>query len=289
MAWIRLDDDYVHHPKFTALSHGAFRLWHEGMAHCKKLLTNGFISRTYLAGFRYGKSAFVRELVTPSSPGASALWMEEAEGYRVHDYLDWNPSREEELQDREAAKKRMRAYRGRWRKVPAAAAVGSVAVTPLVTQSVTAFVTPDVRGRGQDLLLERESERKPFADARSRRPIFRGQRFVVFEWMLDDIRQVLGPYFEDFGLDQWFYALDARAQQLNLVMPKRDNGAWLQAQLLEEVARRGLKIAGRNGAGELEDSRLPHAWQCTKCGDVHEGTEAEARGGVCLRKLAAVR
>jgi hypothetical protein len=280
MAWIRLDDDYVHHPKFVALSHGAFRLWHEGMAHCRKLMTDGLITLAYLKSFRYGQRVYVQELVVPCSPGTAPLWSLDAEGYHVHDYLDWNPSRDEDARDRESAKQRMRAYRGKRKLV-------TPRVTANVTVDVTPQITPPVPGQGPERSsLERELERKPFADARSRRPIFKGQRFVVFEWMLDDIRQVLGPYYEDFGLDEWFYALDERAQRLNLVMPKRDNGAWLQAQLLEEVTRRGLEIVGKTGTSFSPETVLPHAWPCSTCGDVHEGTRDQARRLVCLKAVS---
>lgn len=281
MAWIRLDDDYVHHPKFTALSHGAFRLWHEGMAHCRKLMTDGLITLAYLKAFRYGQRPFVQELLTPCSEGVAPLWTLDPDGYRVHDYLDWNPTREEDARDRETAKLRMRAFRGRRKQV-------TPNVTPPVTGDVTHKITPPVRGQGPERsVLEKESEKKPFTDARSRRPIFKGQRFVIFEWMLDDIRQVLGPYFEDFGLDEWFYALDERAQRLNLVMPKRDNGAWVQTQLLEEVTRRGLKIASQNGSDTALETVLPHAWPCGKCGEIHEGTAAQAAVFVCLKLTEA--
>lgn len=286
MARIRLDDDYLYHPKFTVLSHGAFRLWHEGMVYCRKLMTDGLIAIADLKTFRYASRACVQELLTPRSPGVAPLWMEDAQGYHVHDYLDWNPSREEEQQDRAATKQRMRAYRGKKRGPPGE--VVTPDVTPHVTPEVTAHVTPHVLGQGQGRSsLEKESEKKPLhavaTEARSKRPIFTGQRIVIFEWMLDDIRQILGPYTDDFGLDVWFYELDAQAMRLNLVMPKRDGGAWVQAQLLAEVKRRGLSIAGVNEP----DDRVPYAWQCGRCGEIHEGTKEQNRQRVCFKGVSA--
>lgn len=152
MAWIRLDDDYVHHAKFTALSHQAFRVWHEGMAYCRKMLTDGLISHTALKAFRYASKPTVRELTTPVHPGASPLWEHHQDGYLVHDYLDWNPSSEEDKADREASKRRMRAFRGR-QKEP----LVTPPVTPNVTPFVTPPVTPNVPGQGKDL---RSQERK---------------------------------------------------------------------------------------------------------------------------------
>lgn len=155
MAWIRLDDDYVHHAKFTALSHQAFRLWHEGMAYCRKMLTDGQISFKAAKAFRYYSKAGAKELTTPEHPGAAPLWECEPDCYRVHDYLDWNPTSEEERADRDGAKLRMRAYRGRVKLPPV-----TVHVTPSVTANVTPRVTPIVpgEGKGKDLLLQEKGE-----------------------------------------------------------------------------------------------------------------------------------
>lgn len=79
--------------------------------------------------------------------------------------------------------------------------------------------------------------------ARSKRPIFSGQRLTVFEWMLDDLSKLLGAYFEDFDCHTWFFTLDARAVEAGMVIPQRDGGAWLQGETLLEAQRRGLPIA----------------------------------------------
>ncbi len=154
MAWIRLDDDYINHPKFTVLSHLAFRLWHEGMSYCRKAMTDGVISAAALRSFRYGQKPAVKELTTPLHEGTSPLWELHDAGYRVHDYLDWNPSHEEDQRDREAAKKRMRAYRGRSQLV-------TQVVTPSVTANVTPTVTPIVPGLGQGSDLRKEKGEFP--------------------------------------------------------------------------------------------------------------------------------
>ena len=86
----------------------------------------------------------------------------------------------------------------------------------------------------------REEEQAP--TARSKRPIFTGQKLTVFEWMLDDCLRTLGSFADAFDLHEWFFALDAQALEANLVIPKRDGGAWLQAQLVAEAQRRGLPL-----------------------------------------------
>ena len=80
--------------------------------------------------------------------------------------------------------------------------------------------------------------------ARSKRPIFSGQRVVVFEWMLDDLRRLLGSEnFEAFGMDAWIDELDRHAVSTAVVIPQRDGGQWLLAETLREAQRRGLLIA----------------------------------------------
>lgn len=83
----------------------------------------------------------------------------------------------------------------------------------------------------------------PVPTARSKRPIYSGQRFTVFEWQLDDICRMLGTNTDAFDIHSFFYDLDARAVASNQVIPQRDNGAWLQSQVLAEAQRRGLSVA----------------------------------------------
>lgn len=84
--------------------------------------------------------------------------------------------------------------------------------------------------------------------ARSKRPIFTGQRLVVFEWQLDDLSRLLGSHTNDFDLHEWFFTLDARAAKSGEVIPQRDGGKWLQEQTLQEAQRRGLPISSAMSA-----------------------------------------
>lgn len=90
--------------------------------------------------------------------------------------------------------------------------------------------------------LSADSSQGP-ADARSKRPIFKGTQFVVFEWQLDDLRRMLGAHFEPFDVHEWFFKLDEQARAAALVVPQRDGGKWLQEQTLAEAIRRGLPVA----------------------------------------------
>jgi hypothetical protein len=111
LPWVRLDEHALNHVKILALSHGAFRLWVEGLAHCQKHLTDGAISRASLRGFRYAARARVSEL-TEAIDGQTSLWEPTTDGFQVHDYLAWNESREYVLKARAKAKARMDRLRG---------------------------------------------------------------------------------------------------------------------------------------------------------------------------------
>lgn len=242
MAWIYLSDDYYDDEKISGLSDGSFRLWHEGLAYSKHYQTDGLIPFAVLRKMRAFTRGRERQLSTPVRDGIAALWrLVPGMGYIIHNYLDWNRSKEEENKERTDSAGRMRKFRSTLQR--------NTSVTDAVTNGATVGVTNgDVLGRGGERgflsSLERESERKPLAlTARSKRPIFSGQRLVVFEWMLDDLMRALGPHGENFGLDQWFFDLDQQAVNSGLVIPQRDGGQWLQAQTLAEAKRRGLPIA----------------------------------------------
>lgn len=80
-------------------------------------------------------------------------------------------------------------------------------------------------------------------NGRSKRPIFTGQRLTVFDWMLDDMMQTLGSHTDAFDIHGWLDDLDRKALNNNGVLPRTEQWAWIQAELLAEVHRRGLPIA----------------------------------------------
>lgn len=106
----------------------------------------------------------------------------------------------------------------------------------------------------RDQKLDRTEPQPDRADARSKRPIFSGVRLTVFEWMLDDLRKMLGKHTETFDLHDWFFTLDAQAEREGFVIPQRDRGAWLLAQTLAEAHRRGLPIAKTDAPHPLGQS-----------------------------------
>lgn len=120
------------------------------------------------------------------------------------------------------------------------------------------------------------SQEQTSSDARSKRPIFKGQRLVVFEWMLDDLRRLLGAHFDDFDLHEWFYQLDAQVTEAAIVIPQRDGGKWLQEQTTAEAVRRGLPVASAGAKRRQPEPRVEalnehgEDW-FAECRRIHEG------------------
>lgn len=81
------------------------------MAYCRKHQTDGVIALGVLQGFRYYKPVRATELATPYKPGVMPLWETIEGGFKVHDYLEWNPSKDEEVGRRTDSKERMRSLR----------------------------------------------------------------------------------------------------------------------------------------------------------------------------------
>ena len=188
----------------------------------------------------------------------------EVDGHLVHKRLD-------KERDKQAAFRADKAAAGRW-SVKGAARVGGkfaqrhqqpLVNTPTVVgehhqQPTNSPPTGAPTGHQQatnspisDLRTTYSSDpsdpQRPPPSSRSKRPIFRGQRITVFDWMLDDCLKTLGTYAEPFDLHAWFFDLDEQARRTDLVIPQRDGGAWLQQQLLAEATRRGLPIASSLG------------------------------------------
>lgn len=107
MTWVRLDDQFVDHPKVAAAGPLAAWLYVCGLTYSARYLTDGFIPASQ-----------VRRLADLPEPAALAaklievgLWECDGDGYRVHDYLDYNPAAELVKRERDANAERMRNAR----------------------------------------------------------------------------------------------------------------------------------------------------------------------------------
>lgn len=100
MPWVNLDDAFPEHPKNDGLSDSAFRLHVSGICYCNRHLTNGCIPAERVPRLvpRFRRQA-LEELVEKGH------WLEADGQYEIHDYLDWNRSREQVLAERQRKSK----------------------------------------------------------------------------------------------------------------------------------------------------------------------------------------
>lgn len=98
MAWARIDDQFPDHPKVVQAGPLGLAMAVAGICYASQYLTDGFIPR-----------AKVRRLIDVDNALEIAdtlvkvgLWEEIADGYQIHDYLEYNPSAEDVRETREA-------------------------------------------------------------------------------------------------------------------------------------------------------------------------------------------
>lgn len=98
MSWFRVDDGFHNHPKVMQAGTPAAGLFIRCGSYAAQHLTDGFVPDDVVK--TYGTRAMVTRLVD------AGLFVRVPGGYKIHDYLDWNPSREKVLAEREAARVR---------------------------------------------------------------------------------------------------------------------------------------------------------------------------------------
>jgi hypothetical protein len=98
MPWFRLEDSFANNPKVTRAGNAATGLWVRCATYSAQYLTDGHIPADVARGF--GRPREITALVD------SGLWVDNGDGYLMPDYLDYNPSREQVLAERAAARER---------------------------------------------------------------------------------------------------------------------------------------------------------------------------------------
>lgn len=89
MTWIRVDDHFADHPKVMALGHDrliGLGLWHVAASYCARYLTDGFVPTAHISP--HAPPRLLSRMV------AVGLFDPVDNGYMLHDWLTYNPSRE---------------------------------------------------------------------------------------------------------------------------------------------------------------------------------------------------
>lgn len=111
MSWLRVDAGFWKHPKVQDVELAPIGLHVLALSYCADNLTDGLVPEGWVRRQAFGDLALAQALVD------AGLWESDPHGFRVHDYLDYNPSRAAVELDREAAKQRMRKARDSSRSV----------------------------------------------------------------------------------------------------------------------------------------------------------------------------
>lgn len=98
MPWFRIEDNFHQHPKVMEAGNAAVGLWVRCGTYSASYLTDGHVPAGVAAS--YGKPKEVEALLS------SRLWVENANGFLMPDYLEYNPSAEQVRAERAAARLR---------------------------------------------------------------------------------------------------------------------------------------------------------------------------------------
>jgi len=109
MPWVKLDDRFPSHRKIALLSDRAFRLHVSAICWSSENLTDGRIGDRELP-----LVAHIRGLkATAKQLEDAGLWDRTDDGWMIHDFLDYNPSREQILAERKKNAARQEKFRQR--------------------------------------------------------------------------------------------------------------------------------------------------------------------------------
>lgn len=139
MTWVRLDDNWLHHPKFADVGDHGRLLWVSALTLSNNCLTDGRVTDRQVSSLLQSKrylSRALQELVT------AGLFVRVEGGYQIHDYEHYQPLASAVKANREATRERVKRWRERQCN----------SVTNGVTNAVsTPLVTPTrVRARAWD-------------------------------------------------------------------------------------------------------------------------------------------
>lgn len=108
MGWAKFDDQFTDHPKVQSVGPMAELLAMRAVIYSARYETDGLIREAALQRLTLGITAPKRQIEALLREN---LWEKCSEGWRIHDFLDYHPSREDREAERQAARERMRNVR----------------------------------------------------------------------------------------------------------------------------------------------------------------------------------
>lgn len=108
MSWVKLDDGFPEHPKVIRAGGQAAWLYVAALCYCGRNLTDGHIPAAVLPRLTDAKAP--RRLA--AALVRARLFIEDEDGWQIHDYGSYQPSRAQVEADRERARERAAKSRG---------------------------------------------------------------------------------------------------------------------------------------------------------------------------------
>ena len=230
--YLLIDDGFGEHPKIVALTDKAFRLHLTALVWCARNLTDGLISPL---GMRISSAnaslerpnRVVQQLVS------SGLWEPNGDGWRIHHYLEYNPSRAELQDKRKQARERQRRYRqpgnaspsrvtprvtNAWQDPPSSTLKGTTTAEPLRGSTVDPHTSDtDIHERTPPTpefaaLAGRDARREAIAQAHELALVWTTPNSLAFDETLDRLQTGYGVRFSTLERDRlWDTAHKASA------------------------------------------------------------------------------
>jgi hypothetical protein len=278
MAWARIHDGAMNNPKILGLLdwRNPFCVWVWGLSYCQLQLTDGLIPYAAMPNRTATKTA--------ESLVVAGLWTRHDDGFRVHDYLDWNDSRAQVLLKRQEAKARMAKARRRSREQ---ASEHPPNVPRTFSREVLRGVDLiNVPNKEDDPRSREQSENVRANASETRGPLAADESLRWFERVYaaypnKDRKLVANEAWIQLAPDL------ATAQAILTDIHRRKAAGWVRferrfiPQLVRFLGERQWEDDPEPRAIHEENDDGPYAWQCETCGEIHEGTAAER--GTCLR------
>lgn len=240
MAWVRIDDNAPHHRKMLQAGPVACWLWVCGLAYCQRVRTDGFIPAEALPSL--GVSSWKKPV---ASLLASGLWHKDEGGYRVHDYLSWNATKEERADRAQAHRERTAKWREQQRDA-SQKKERDESVTRHTESSVTLLPSSPLHSTPKEEVPLKPSTTTSNPSERSSSPLvlgparfeklkqshaFVGSRLRVPNVLHEELRTKLGGHNAENRLQVWYLRLNTDAEES--AEPIVDVFTWLRPKFIE--------------------------------------------------------
>lgn len=253
MPWVRIDENAMEHPKIAGLPDGAFRLWVVGLSYCQKYLTDGFISEVSVKGLRGYSPKRKAELVSAN------LWRDSETGIVVHDFLDWNESREHVQMARRMARERLKKHREK-------------RVSNAVTHADRNAHAPVGGCNGDTQALKEPRSEGGLGETAKHggKLAYDGRFLTVFRWQYTELGKRLAEQQRTgFDLLRWFERVETQIDRDCERLPVEQNARWkwLLDRLYLDAELEAPRLAGKKGKSEdddgwFEECQRLHAGAC---------------------------